>query len=136
MKKGFNLIELLISISIIGILTATIIVGLNDARKKGRDATRKADINSVASALANYYADKHTYADTFTDLTTNGYLTSIPADPSGTSYPQYQYSKISDSEYSLLACLEKSGGSTGTGISGTCNAGPYYRLVNGEPKAL
>ncbi|OGD56729.1 hypothetical protein A2V71_04270 [Candidatus Berkelbacteria bacterium RBG_13_40_8] len=140
MKKGFNLIELLISISIIALLTGIIVVGLADARKKGRDSSRIADINSVASALANYYADKHAYPSgdysAMTNVLTDSsekYLGSVPQDPKNQSPYVYGYLLPTPGEYNLTACLEKNGGSTGSGDATICNSGPYYRLINGEP---
>ncbi len=54
-NKGFTLIELLLVIAIIGILSSVILVSLNSARKKARDARRLAEIKSVESALDVYF---------------------------------------------------------------------------------
>ncbi len=160
MKKGFTLVELLVVIAIIGILAAVIIVGLADARAKSRDSKRQADINTVASALANYYADHHAYPtfppscipgglpiECFRDnlmptLKSEGYLSGTAlSDPKNISPYQYRY-VISDGgvgqEYLLTACLEKAGGSTGSGTncsSSGSSSGPFYRLKNGEPSS-
>lgn len=61
MKKGFTLIELLIVIAIIGLLAGGIVISLSYAQKRGRDTQRIADLNSVATALSAFYADKHIY---------------------------------------------------------------------------
>lgn len=60
-KNGFTLIELLVVIFIIMILASTIIVSLNTARQRSRDARRISDLTMVASALQLYYADNHDY---------------------------------------------------------------------------
>ena len=60
-SKSFTLIELMVVVLIIGLLAAMVIINVDHARKKGRDAKRIADLTSVASALQLYYADRHTY---------------------------------------------------------------------------
>jgi len=59
--RGFTLIELLVVIAIIGILSATVLVSLNTARGKARDAKRLSDIRQVATALQLYYLDNGRY---------------------------------------------------------------------------
>lgn len=60
-NTGFTLIEILIVISIIGVLTGISIFGLKGAREAGRDTRRKADLESIRSALEMYKADNGTY---------------------------------------------------------------------------
>ncbi|MEK7188918.1 MAG: type II secretion system protein [Patescibacteria group bacterium] len=60
-QSGFTLIELLVVIAIIGLLSTLAVVALNNARAKGRDAKRVADIKTIQTALELYFADKNTY---------------------------------------------------------------------------
>ena len=67
-NAGFTLVELLVVISIIGILSTLAVVSLNNARLKARDAKRVSDIKQIQTALELYASDQNGYPDA-TDLT-------------------------------------------------------------------
>ena len=98
-KFGFTLIELLVVMSIIGILASIAIVSLEKGRLQARDAKRKSDLASIASAMDMYKTDNKIYANTksggayvwCTASTScpNGlstYLSPIPTDPGSNVY--------------------------------------------------
>lgn len=60
-KNGFSLIELLVVISIIGVLTAVLMMNLVGARERARDSQKIQDLNNLKSALRMYYNDNQSY---------------------------------------------------------------------------
>ncbi len=79
------MVELLVVIAIIGILSTLLLLQLNVARQKARDAKRVADVNQIRSALELYYDDNGYYLENNTmAVLTAGlgkYLTRVPTDP-------------------------------------------------------
>lgn len=59
--RGFTLVELLIVIAIIGVLSSTVLVALNDTRAKANNARRMADLKELQKALELYYSDHGSY---------------------------------------------------------------------------
>lgn len=53
-NKGFTLIELLVVIAVIGLLSTIVMVSLNKARAKARDAKRKTDLKQLQTAVEMY----------------------------------------------------------------------------------
>jgi len=60
-KNGFTLVELLVVISIIGVLATIITVSLVSSRNRARTVAALADIKQIQKALEIYYADHGNY---------------------------------------------------------------------------
>ncbi len=63
LQAGFTIIELLIVIAIIGILATLVLTNFQGAQAKGRDVTRKSDINSLYQKLEEFYNENGGYPD-------------------------------------------------------------------------
>lgn len=64
-QDGFNLIELMIVVLIIGLLASIVVPIYNGQRAKARDGQRRSDLRSLAGAAASWSAsaDKSPYAN-------------------------------------------------------------------------
>jgi len=60
-QSGFTLVEILVVVSILGLLSTLTMVSLNTARMKTRDTVRVADMEQLEAALDIYYNDNKTY---------------------------------------------------------------------------
>ncbi len=87
MKKGFTIVELLIVISIIGILSGVMlsVINVQQTKNRAQDAVRKEDISSIAGALERYYADFNQYPAN-TGALAPTYIRAVPTPPEGGSY--------------------------------------------------
>ncbi len=60
--KGFTLIELLIVIAIIGVLSSIVVVSLNKARARGKDAKATMELRQIEVAAMMDFEDYGNYA--------------------------------------------------------------------------
>lgn len=79
-EGGFSLIELLVVVTIIGILAAVAIVNVRFAQRKAREAALKDNLFQMRKAIDNFYADKQRYPTDLNELVPN-YVRRIPVDP-------------------------------------------------------
>jgi prepilin-type N-terminal cleavage/methylation domain-containing protein len=130
-NKGFTLIELIISIGILGILAVAALLALNPFAQfqKANDTRRKSDLAQVQRALESYYQDHGAYPAfikssggfyylnplTGTPPTTTQkawgsawtpYLNVIPSDPNSTKSYAY-YTTLDGQTYYIYASLDR-----------------------------
>lgn len=64
-RRGFTIVELIITITIMGILLTLAVVNVNVTQAKARDDERKGDIEAIASALESFYASGNSTSTNF-----------------------------------------------------------------------
>ena len=80
-ERGFTLLELMIVVTLIGILATIAEPAFITATTKAREAALKRDLYIVRDVLDQYYADHGAYPATLGTLAADGYLRAIPPDP-------------------------------------------------------
>lgn len=119
-NKGFSLIELLITIALIGTISTIVYVSLGSTRIKSRDTKRKSDIAQIGRFLSlSCYLPQagegiYDLADLITELKAaypqyTNFLTSTPKDPKiGTDIETYYYYSVTQDgkDCALYANLE------------------------------
>ena len=80
-QSGFTLLELLVVMTIIGILAAVAIPALRDSPQRAREAALREDLFTLRSTIDQYHGDKGYYPPDLATLVSEGYLRQIPVDP-------------------------------------------------------
>lgn len=138
-SRGFTLLEVLVSATIIAVLTAIGIVSYSSVNKRSRDVKRKSDLEQIRSALEMYRSDNSSQYPNIgagfldaqglsTSLVNAGYMPAIPNDPSPAG--SYYYDAIDTagiySSYCLCANLETltaTDSKCTAALPGTCDYG-------------
>lgn len=127
MRRGFTIIELLIVITILGILAGLTLVSYNGTQERSRDSRRKTDLDALKKTMelvkqdspGQYYfpncdtgaSCNLTNTNTNPDLApaTNPYIKTVPTDPkTATGYLYLPTGCVAGgcTDYTLIACLE------------------------------
>jgi general secretion pathway protein G len=80
-ERGFTLLELMIVITIIGILAAISVGRYEQSVLRAREAALHYDLAEMRKAIQNYTLDKEDGPASLEDLHTAGYIGDVPADP-------------------------------------------------------
>lgn len=137
--KGFTLIELMIVVSIIGILAAIGIVSYRHVLQNGRDAKRQGDLGVIQSALELYHSDQFVYplgGSTCGDgilvlgcflkdpAGKKTYTNLVLSDPLKDPYPQYVYVPLDTTSSTPATCV----------LASKCASYCIYAALENGPK--
>lgn len=122
-RKGFTLIELMIVMSIIGILASIAAPNFKWGLIKARESVLRENLYTLRSTLDQYYADNKKYPDSLDELIKpeKQYLRQIPIDP---------FTRKAD-WVTAQSSQPAEGGETAGGVSDVHSASPLIG-INGE----
>jgi general secretion pathway protein G len=80
-EEGFTLIELMIVMTIIGLLLAIAIPSYVNSVRSAKEAVLKEDLHTMRTAIDSYTVDKQKAPQSLDDLVQAGYLKTMPKDP-------------------------------------------------------
>jgi general secretion pathway protein G len=113
LRRAFTLVEMLLVVTIIGILAALVIPKIAGTSERARVTAARADINGgIKSALGQYEVDNGFYPKSLQDLLVQPsnaknwhgpYLDKMPSDPWGNPYIYYFPGKHTPNSYDLLS---------------------------------
>ncbi len=78
---GFTLLELMIVVSIIGILATLAVPSYRSSVVKAQEAALRQDLSTLRDVLDQHKADQGKYPPSLSALAGTGYLRGIPTDP-------------------------------------------------------
>ena len=89
-NKGFTLIEIMIVMTIIGILMTIAQPMYKESTIKAREAVLMENLFTLRDVIDQFYLDKSAYPDSLDELTESGYIRVIPKDPFTRSVETWQ----------------------------------------------
>lgn len=102
-EKGFTLVELMITMLILGILVGIVVMTMTISKSRANEATCKANLRTIFEAISRYQVQNEgAYPDQLQDLVDDGFIkdTFSWTCPAGT----YDYRDYYDSDTGHTSC--------------------------------
>jgi len=115
---GFTLIELMIVITIIGILATISQPMFRNAVLNAREAALRENLYVLRDTIDKFYADNDKYPDSLTDLVDRRYVRKVPKDPITGSAESWLVVYYTDDKGQQAGIMDVRSGSEATGSDG------------------
>jgi general secretion pathway protein G len=122
-RRGFTLIELMIVLTVIGILASIAVPSYQRGVIRAREAVLGDTLFTMRKAIDEYYADRGKYPDALTDLVVKRYLREVPYDP---------FTKRNDTWVTVAPLEAPAGGSAGEASAQAAEQGKVYDVHSGS----
>ncbi len=129
LRQAFTLVELLVTIAIVGILASITVTSFSNHKEKARDARRISELQSIRDAINLYFEENGSFPNNLNDIASL-FDNTLPKDPK--TNLDYVYVKINTTPptpkgYCLLAILEtvQSSGDCSVSINGSSEPKRY-----------
>jgi prepilin-type N-terminal cleavage/methylation domain-containing protein len=114
LQAGFTFVELLVVITIIGVIIASAIVAYTSITIRSRDVRRRSDLEAIRQSLEMCRSLTGAYPasiETNVSCSPTGpiLMSVIPSDPKPSVTCVYEYNWITATTYTLTACQEAGG---------------------------
>ena len=96
-QKGFTLVELMVTVVIIGILVVIAVPLFNGVQQNARDKAHQANLRTIDGTISMFLAENPAEAPTATNLVSEGYLQEWPTPPQPNEDDATSYA-VSDAE--------------------------------------
>lgn len=119
LRRGFTLIEMLIVVTIIGILVTLAQPSFNRAVTAAKEATLKENLFILRDVIDQFYADNTKYPTALTELVEKGYIRQVPKDPVTGSAETWVIVPATDEQGQQVGVFDVKSGSDRTARDGS-----------------
>ena len=116
-KNGFTMIELLVAITILGLLVSIAAPRYFGNLDRAKEDVLKEDLYVMRDAIDKFYADRNRYPETLDELVKEKYLRKLPADPFTQS--SRSWVPVASEDKTITGVMDVRSGAPNAGRDGT-----------------